>query len=230
MMLGLWCHMPIFWLLMTAPRMRRIRKQFEQVLSLCGIPINLCIGGTFQTGLKFAQLHGYERVVRIDGDGQHDPADINRILLTLQKEKVDVVVCSRFLNWRVEMKIPWARRVGIFFFSQIVTFLTGNKATDPTSGFMGLNRKAIDLLVRYMPQDYPEVENRVILHKVGLQLLEIPTCMHNRLSGVSSINSWRSIYYAVKVSLAVLMCAMKDIAVSSSGVSYDEKVASYQGI
>jgi len=193
-------------------------------------PFNLCIGGTVQTGLKFAQAHGYEYVVRIDGDGQHNPADIPRVLAALQVEQADVVVCSRFLDAKTTMTIPWARRVGIFFFSKIVSLLTGQKTTDPTSGFMGLNRQAVDLLTVYIPQDYPEVENRVILHKAGLRTLEIPTCMQNRVTGVSSINSWRSLYYALKVSVAVLICAIKEIAVLSENELPQAKTVQYPDI
>ena len=193
-------------------------------------PYNLCIGGTFQTGLKFAQMQGYEQVVRIDGDGQHDPNDIPYILSALQPEQADVAICSRFLETKSTMHIPWARRIGIFFFSQITSLLTGQKVTDPTSGFMGLNRRAINLLAVFMPQDYPEVENRVILHKAGLKVVEIPTCMHDRTAGVSSINSWRSLYYALKVSIAVLICAIKAIPVVSEDELLQEKTIQYQSL
>lgn len=177
-------------------------------------PFNLCIGGTFQTGLKFAHQHNYDFIVRIDGDGQHDPVDIEPTLETLRINEADVVVCSRFLGSKSTMKIPWLRLLGIRHFAWMVTCLTGNRATDTTSGFIGMNRRAIELLARYMPQDYPEVESRITLNKAGLKIIERPTAMHNRSAGISSINSWRSFYYAIKVTTAVLMSAIKDVTVA----------------
>jgi hypothetical protein len=109
------------------------------------------------------------------------------------------------------MPIPWSRRVGIRFFAFMVSILTRSRATDTTSGFMGLNRRAIETLAAYMPQDYPEVESRILLHKAGLRTLEIPTCMRARLAGSSSINSWSSFYYALKVSIAVITAVFKEI-------------------
>ena len=109
------------------------------------------------------------------------------------------------------MPIPWSRRLGILFFAFMVSLLTGSRATDTTSGFMGLNRKAIETLAAYIPQDYPEVESRIILHKAGLHTVEIPTCMRARETGTSSINSWSSFYYALKVSIAVVTAIFKEI-------------------
>lgn len=174
-------------------------------------PFNLGIGGTVQTGLKFAQQGSYDFVIRMDGDGQHDPADIPIVYEALQNRQADVIIGSRFLQEKTTMPIPLMRRLGICTFALTVSALTGQRATDTTSGFFGLNRQAIVLLAAYMPQDYPEVESRIILHKAGLTTLEFSTPMRARLYGVSSINSWRSIYYAFKVSLATLITALKDI-------------------
>jgi hypothetical protein len=184
-------------------------------------PFNLCIGGAVQTGLKFAQLKGYNMVIRVDGDGQHNSADIPSIYATLQAGQADAVIGSRFLRkealsretltQEVLMPIPWSRRLGIRFFAFLVSCLTRSRATDTTSGFMGLNRPAIETLSKYIPQDYPEVESRIILHKAGLRTVEIPTCMNARQTGSSSINSWSSCYYALKVSIAVLTAIFKEI-------------------
>jgi hypothetical protein len=174
-------------------------------------PFNLCIGGAVQTGLKFAQERGYNMVIRVDGDGQHNPADIQSVYAALQADKADVVIGSRFLSQQAIFSIPWSRRLGIRFFAFMVSCLTRSRATDTTSGFMGLNRQAIAILATYIPQDYPEVESRIILHKAGLRTVEIPTCMRPRETGVSSINSWSSCYYALKVSIAVLTAIFKEI-------------------
>lgn len=173
-------------------------------------PFNLGIGGAVQTGLKYAQRGEYDVVLRLDGDGQHDPADIMPLLDALQKQNVDAVFGSRFLSDNCAMEIPLSRRLGIRFFAWLVSCLTRTGATDTTSGFCALNRRAVDMLVAYMPQDYPEVESRIILHKAGLTTLELPANMVMRRSGVSSIDSWRSIYYAFKVSVAVVIAAVKD--------------------
>lgn len=177
-------------------------------------PFNLCVGGAVQTGLKFAQRAGYDMVIRLDGDGQHDPDDIPHLYAALRSCQADVAVYSRFLAAeRLATPIPRLRRLGIHLFALAVTLLTGRRATDTTSGFIGMNRRAITTLAAYMPQDYPEVESRIILYKAGLTALELPGRMRTRLSGVSSINSWRSLYYALKVSVAVLTTILKDVPV-----------------
>ena len=175
-------------------------------------PFNLCIGGTFQTGLKFAQQQNYDLVIRLDGDGQHDPSYIPKVLTALQEQQADVIICSRFLKKTDTSYIPFMRLTGIRFFAKMVTLITGHLATDTTSGFIGLNRKAIDTLATYMPQDYPEVEGRIILHKCHLTTLEIPAEMRDRVHGQSSINNWHSFYYAIKVSIALLLTACKDFS------------------
>lgn len=185
-------------------------------------PINLGIGGAVQTGLKFAQREAYDIVIRLDADGQHRSADIPLIYTALATGQTDLVVGSRFLDQGVTMPIPLLRRLGIHIFALVVSLLTGHRATDTTSGFMGLNRRAIALLIAYMPQDYPEVESRIILHKAGLKTLELPVCMQVRVAGVSSIDGWRSIYYACKVLVAALITVFKDIPAAPSVSSQAE--------
>lgn len=185
-------------------------------------PINLGIGGAVQTGLKFAQQHCYELVIRLDGDGQHNPAEIPTLLNILLSRQADVVIASRFLSNDEVFAIPPGRRLGIALFALTVSLLTGRKATDTTSGFCGFNRRAVDTLAAFMPQDYPEVEGRVILHKAGLTTLEIPTQMRSRAAGVSSINRRRALYYAFKVSIAALLSALKVIPVISEKNDYGD--------
>lgn len=182
-------------------------------------PFNLNIGGAVQTGLKFARKEGYQMVIRVDGDGQHNPEDIHAIYAALSNGEADAVIGSRFLAKENLMPIALSRRLGILFFACIVTCLTRSRATDTTSGFIGLNRRAIETLADFMPQDYPEVESRILLHKAGLKTLEIPTCMRIRQSGISSINSWASFYYAIKVSIAALTAVFKDIPAPVKEVS-----------
>ena len=177
-------------------------------------PFNLGIGGAVQTGLKFAQQGGYALAIRLDADGQHDPAKIPLVRAALQSGQADVIIGSRFLGGANTMPIPVTRRLGIKVFAAIVSLITARRATDTTSGFWGFNRRAIAVLAACMPQDYPEVESRIVLHKAGLQTVELSTPMRARLSGESSINAWRSVYYAFKVSVAVLLTMLKDIPVS----------------
>lgn len=188
-------------------------------------PFNLGIGGTVQTGLKFACQQGYDLVIRVDGDGQHDPAGIPHLLTALLNNQADAVFGSRFLGTQAAMTIPLTRRLGIRTFARIVTLLTGRTATDTTSGFYVLNQPAIRTLAQYMPQDYPEVEGRLILHKAGLTTLELPIHMRTRMAGVSSINTGRSIYYAFKVSLAALITALKEIHPPRRGGTIGQKTS-----
>ena len=174
-------------------------------------PFNLGIGGAVQTGLKFAQQHNYDYVIRMDGDGQHSAAEICHFLAALQAHAADMVFGSRFLGADVDWHIPLSRRLGIRLYTWQVTLLTGRTMTDPTSGFWGLNRRATQLLATYLPQDFPDVESHIILHKAGLKQIEIPVHMHARTTGVSSINMARSLYYACKVTLAVITTALKEI-------------------
>jgi hypothetical protein len=186
------------------------------------LPCNLGIGGAVPTGLKFARERLYDVVVRLDGDGQHDPAEIPALYELLKKGQADVVIGSRFLGMdEPRVRIPMSRLLGIKTFAFLVSLLTRQQATDTTSGFMCMNRQAVALLADFLPQDYPEVEGRIILHKAGLAVAETPACMRARVAGISSITAWRSIYYAVKVSIAVLICAMKDIPLAPKGASED---------
>ena len=181
-------------------------------------PYNLGIGATVQTGLKFACALGYDLVVRVDGDGQHRHEDIPALYAALHEADADAAFGSRFLPdgpWRGAlpggMAIPPMRRAGIVCFSCLIFALTGQRATDPTSGFACFNRRAATVLAVFMPQDYPEVESRVILHRAGLRTVETPTQMQPRRTGESSITAARSLYYAGKVSVAVLLTALKTL-------------------
>lgn len=178
-------------------------------------PFNLGIGGAVQTGLKFARVHDYDYVIRLDGDGQHNAGDIQMIANTLRSGEADLVIGSRFLESGVDWHIPMSRRIGIRFFGWAVSMLIGDRATDTTSGFCGMNRSAVDVLATYLPQDYPDVESRVLVHKAGLRQIEMPVHMRARMTGVSSINAWRSVYYAFKVSVAMITSALKDVAPAS---------------
>jgi glycosyltransferase involved in cell wall biosynthesis len=169
------------------------------------LPYNLGIGGAVQTGFKFALAHGYEIVVRLDGDGQHDPQEIPSLLAPLERDEADVVFGSRFATGDANYKPPFARRAGIRWFSGLVSLLTGQKLTDTTSGFQAVNDRAIRLFAADYPHDYPEVEAAVMVVRHRLRIVEVPARMRGRETGASSITALRSLYYAVKVTLALLV-------------------------
>jgi len=172
------------------------------------LPFNLGIGGAMQAGYKYAFEKGYEIAIQVDGDGQHDPKEIPKLLKALGEKEVDMVIGSRFIG-DSKFKSSMMRRVGISIFSKVISLIVGQKITDPTSGFRAGNRKAIQLFAFDYPQDYPEPEVLVLLHKCGLKMAEVPIVMNERYAGESSITKIRSIYYMVKVLLAIFVDCFK---------------------
>ena len=175
------------------------------------LPYNLGIGGAVQAGFKFAARYGYAYAGRVDGDGQHNPADLHTLLQPIVSGQADVAIGSRFQGGPASYRVPTSRRLGIRLFAALVSRLTRRRVTDPTSGLQAANRRAIEFLARAYPQDYPEIEARILLHRAGLTTIELPAVMAPRRGGVSSINHWRGVYYMVKVLLAVLITAVKKI-------------------
>jgi glycosyltransferase involved in cell wall biosynthesis len=169
------------------------------------LPFNLGIGGAVQTGFKYALEHGYDEAVRLDGDGQHIPAELPKLIGPLEAGQADIVVGSRFAAGNGEYRPPLARRAGISFFARVVSLLVRQRVTDTTSGFQAVNRRGIALFAADYPHDYPEVEATVMVHKHRLRLAEVHVAMREREHGRSSINSLRSVYYVLKVSLALFV-------------------------
>jgi len=168
------------------------------------MPFNVGIGGAVQTGYQYALERGVDLAVQVDGDGQHDPREIPRLLEPLLDERADMVVGSRFAPGGGYRGTP-LRRVGIHIFAAIVSLLVRARMTDTTSGFRAVNRKAIRLFALDYPSDYPEVEATVLLVRHGLRMLEVPVQMRVRETGRSSITALRSVYYMVKVLLALFI-------------------------
>jgi glycosyltransferase involved in cell wall biosynthesis len=169
------------------------------------LPFNLGIGGAVQTGFMYALAHGYELAVRLDGDGQHDPSELPKLIDPVLCGDADIVVGSRFADSGDSYRPPLARRAGIRFFARLVSLLVRQKVTDTTSGFQALNAKGIRLFADDYPHDYPEVEATVMVVKHRLRLLEVPVQMREREHGSSSITALRSAYYVLKVTLALLV-------------------------
>jgi glycosyltransferase involved in cell wall biosynthesis len=168
------------------------------------LPYNLGIGGAVQTGLQYARDHDFDVAVQVDGDAQHDPAEIPKILAPIVEGKADVVVGSRFLG-EGEYEPPVTRLLGIRLLARIVSVLVRQRVTDTTSGFRASNRRAISLFAADYPHDYPEVEAMVLLFRHRLKLVEVPVHMRLRGAGASSITFWRSAYYMLKVLLALFV-------------------------
>jgi len=173
------------------------------------LPVNLGIGGAVQTGFKYASDNGYEYSVQFDGDGQHNAAEIEKILLPVQNGQADVVIGSRFLKKEPNFRSTFARRKGIFIFKIVNLILTGQKITDNTSGFRAYNRRATEFLSHNYPEDYPEPESVVLLGRNGFKINEVSVNMKERQNGRSSIAGLRIPYYMFKVLLSVIMTSLR---------------------
>lgn len=168
-------------------------------------PINLGIGGAVQTGYKYALKNHYDIAVQIDGDGQHDIAYVRGLLKPIVKGEADIVIGSRFIR-REGFQSSVARRMGIFWLSKLIQCLCFKKVKDVTSGFRAVNQRYIEIYANNYPNDYPEPEAIVVALMHGGRIDEIPVVMRERESGTSSINFRKSVYYMVKVTLAIIVC------------------------
>jgi glycosyltransferase involved in cell wall biosynthesis len=169
-------------------------------------PFNLGIGGAVQSGFAFALERGYDYMVQVDGDGQHCANEIPTLAAAMQEEPtVDVVCGSRFLTSDHKYPAPISRRTGIHLFAFLLSLIVGQRVSDPTGGFRLYNRRGIRLFAGDYPHDYPEVEAVLMVHFNRLRMREVPVRMLQRGGGVSSIRSGKSIYYMIKVLLAVFI-------------------------
>ena len=178
------------------------RQAGGMVISL---PFNLGIGAAVQTGFQYAQKHQYDIAAQIDGDGQHDPAFLEKIVGPIRDDEADMVVGSRFLEKTSGFQSSFSRRVGINFFVHLINALTGVKINDPTSGFRAYNKKMIALFSEYYPHDFPEPEAIVVAQQAGARIVELPVVMRKREQGSSSIRYFKTLYYMAKVTLAILL-------------------------
>ena len=179
----------------------------EQGIRVLDLPQNLGIGGAVQAGHKFAQRYGYDIDIQFDGDGQHDAAYLSQ-LVSCVCEGADLAIGSRFLEETEGFKSTFMRRMGKTWLSGFLRLFAGIRVTDPTSGFRACNRRAIDLFCSYYPIDYPEPESIAVAARRGLNVREIPVVMHERQGGTSSINALSSVYYMIKVSLAIAIACI----------------------
>jgi glycosyltransferase involved in cell wall biosynthesis len=181
----------------------------EHGATVLRLPFNVGIGGAVQTGFRYALEQGYARAVRLDGDGQHDASQIPRILAPIEEGAADLVIGSRFVDPGGTYRPPFARRMGIRVFARLVSLLGGQRVTDTTSGFVALDRAGIELFAAQYPHDYPEVESTLVALRSGLRLAQVQVEMRERTTGTSSITFVRSLYYIVKVTLALLVASLR---------------------
>lgn len=176
--------------------------------NIVNLPINLGIGGAVQTGYMYALEYGYDVAVQVDGDGQHDAQFLRTMAYYLEEHQVDMVIGSRFIE-KEGFQSSFLRRVGINYFTGLIKIFTGKTITDPTSGLRMVGKNVIRLFADSYPKDYPEPESTVAALKRHLVVEEIPVVMRERQGGESSITLKRSVYYMIKVTLAIFMEALR---------------------
>ena len=180
----------------------------EQGYNIVNLPVNLGIGGGVQTGYMYALRNGYDIAVQFDGDGQHNASYLEQMAEQLEGEQLDMLIGSRFIT-NEGFQSSFMRRVGIKYFTVLIKMMTGTKITDPTSGMRMVNRDIIEAFANYYPKDYPEPESVVTILKKKKKVKEVPVEMNEREEGISSISAWNSIYYMIKVTLAIFVAMLQ---------------------
>jgi glycosyltransferase involved in cell wall biosynthesis len=183
---------------------RTVAVAREKGVRVLDIPCNLGVGGAVQAGCAYAYENGYEFAVRIDGDGQHPPREIPTLLAVMSEAKTDLVTGSRFLGQHSYTSSP-LRRAGINVLCVILSAICRRRVTDPTSGFQVLNRPLLYFFSKHYPADYPEPEALALLRRQGYDFQEVAVEFRGRLAGESSISGWGTMYYIVKVLLALVV-------------------------
>lgn len=175
------------------------------------MPINTGVGGAVQTGFIYALNANADYAVKFDGDGQHDPEFLCDLLLPIKNNQADIVIGSRFMDINTGFKSSFLRRIGIAILQKLCSWLSGQPITDPTSGFRAYSPKAIQFMAKHYPSfDYPEPEEIVLATKNSLKIVELPITMRKRNAGHSTISSAFSVYYMIKVTLAMFFIALRE--------------------
>lgn len=186
-------------------------RQVPPGTAVVTLPFNLGIGGAMQTGYRYAALHGYDVAVQVDGDGQHRPSEVRRLVEALQEANADLVVGSRFLERAGEgrrasrYRQTLSRQAGAWWLRGLIRMLTGMPITDCTSGFRAANRSVIRAFAHWYPEDYPEPEVILLLHRAGYRIGEVPVRMRQRRGGRSSIDVMEGLFYVLKVTVCLLL-------------------------
>lgn len=180
----------------------------EKGMHVLNLPVNLGIGGAVQTGYLYAYKNHYDYAIQFDGDGQHDAKYLHEMRDYMIGHGTDMLIGSRFIK-REGFQSSSMRRFGIRYFSMLIRLLTGARVTDPTSGMRMVNRDIIEIYAGCYPKDYPEPESVVAVLRQHKKVEEYPVVMREREEGVSSISPKKSVYYMVKVTLAILVEALR---------------------
>lgn len=176
--------------------------------NVVNLPMNLGIGGGVQTGYMYGLRNGYDVAVQFDGDGQHSASFLVTMADYLEQNEIDMVIGSRYIT-KEGFQSTGLRRIGIRYFTGLIKLLTGKKITDPTSGMRMVNRDIMAMFAKNYPKDYPEPESVTTVLKKKKKVAEIPVIMSAREAGVSSISPWNAIYYMIKVTMAILIAAIR---------------------
>lgn len=179
-------------------------RQIPAGVTVVSLPFNLGIGGAMQTGYKYAALHGYDVAVQVDGDGQHRPSEVRRLVEYVLADHADLAVGSRFLE-PTKYRQSFVRRVGASMLGLLIKLLTGLSITDCTSGFRAANRRVIRAFAHWYPEDYPEPEVILLLHRAGYAIGEFSVRMRQRRIGQSSIGLLGGLFYVLKVTTCLLL-------------------------
>jgi glycosyltransferase involved in cell wall biosynthesis len=179
-------------------------------VTVLDLPCNLGVGGAVQTGFKYAYDRGYRYVIRIDGDSQHPPAEIPKLISAMKEGEADLIIGSRFAGERSYVSTLF-RFLGIKMLALFLSLICRSRITDPTSGFWILNRKLLFYFAHDYPTEYPEPEAIALLRRHGFSFIEEPVKFRPRTVGLSSIGAWGTVYYMMKVGLALVVDRIRPI-------------------
>lgn len=168
------------------------------------LPVNLGIGGGVQTGYKYSVEQNYDIAIQMDGDGQHDPVSIEKLVSPIINNKADMVIGSRFIT-KDGFQSSFMRRIGINFLKKLIKLCCGETINDTTSGYRATSRDLTEFFSMNYAQDYPEPEAIIAAVLNKYKVIETPVIMHERQGGESSIKAFKTIYYMVKVSLSIII-------------------------
>jgi len=190
----------------SADNTRVIAEQYKA--TVLDLPINLGIGGAVQTGLLYALHNNFNIAIQIDGDGQHPPSELVKLINHYETTGANLIIGSRFIK-KQGFQSSFFRRLGIKYFHWLNKVFTGQSIFDSTSGFRLFDKKAIGLAAAYYPDEYPEPESLVFFSKAGLTISETPVVMAKRNGGQSSIRNFASLYYCIKVTIAMFFSSIR---------------------
>jgi glycosyltransferase involved in cell wall biosynthesis len=192
------------------------RKAEAEGVKVVSHPFNMGYGTGLQTGYKYALRKGYDWLIQMDGDGQHDPASMLALISVVQIGEADVAIGSRFLknedhaSGLPSYRPPFLRRVGMRFFGRIASWLTQQRITDPTSGYQAMNRKVLEWVSGdHFPVDYPDADVIIMLHRSGFRIKEVPVQMYLNEANKSMHSGWKPVYYIFKMLLSILLTLMR---------------------